>query len=383
MLISGGNLIFPRLPMLAAMAILCLASRNWVIDFKRNMLPIWLLLSAVLMLTLLRPSGVDLLSTAIRYANFFGGILLLDVYLNAGGQALSRDLFAIGKFMTWQALITMVLAVFFNFLFLPIEVSDTLYFTVFGIFNYHVMVDDSTLRPDGIFYEPGVFQIYLNLFLYLALFIFRSWRWSLLGLLAVLATRSTTGVAIGLIIVFWFVATRYINSGSLPLRIAKVFGAGIFVAAIGAVAVVNVTEKVSGDSQGSFWARQYDLITGLNIIEEHPLAGIGFDYEQYYRASADLGYADTELPDRIIQDRGNSNGIVSLLYSVGIPLGIVFLIGMFRQTFFPERILVGIVLFIACLGESLVFSPFFLMFMFNGLLTRSRAPGGAAVPAHG
>lgn len=382
-LISGGNLILPRLPMLAAMAFLCLLSRDWVINFRRNMLPIWVLLSAILVLTMLRPSGADLSSTAVRYANFFGGILLLDVYLRAGGRALAGDLYAIGKFMAWQAIITLALAQFFGFLFIPVEVSETVYRTVLGLFNYHVMVDDVALRPDGFFYEPGVFQIYLNAFLYVALFVFGNWRQSLLALLAVLATRSTTGVAIGFTIVFWFLATRYINKGGLAVRIAKIFGAGVFIAAMGAVAAANISDKLSGESQGSFWARQYDLITGINIIAQHPLAGIGFNYDEYYRESADLGYADTELPDRITQDRGNSNGIIFLLYSVGIPLGIPFLVGMFRQSLFPDRFLVGIFLFMACLGESLVFTPFFLMFIFSGLLTRSRAARWAAAPAHG
>jgi O-Antigen ligase len=382
MLISGGNLIFPRLPMLIGIVFLCLLARHWVIDFRRNMLPILLLLSAVVLLTLLRPAGVDLASAAVRYANFFAGLLLLDSYLHAGTAALARDLFVVGRFMAWQALLTQVLARFFGFLFVPIEVSDTIYSTVLGVFNYHVMVDDTALRADGFFYEPGVFQIYLNIFLYLTLFVFKSWKLAILAVLAVLCTLSTTGAVTAFAIICWFIPTRYINRGSLGARVAKAGVAALVIAALGAVASINIADKLAGENRGSFWARQYDLITGLNIIVEHPLIGIGFDYNQYYKASSELGYAETELPDRITLDRGNSNGIIFLLYSVGIPLGIPFLIGMFRQTLLPDRALVGLILFLGCFGESLIFTPFFLMFIFSGLLLRARmAP--VALPAHG
>ena len=76
------------------------------------------------------------------------------------------------------------------------------YQTLLGVFNYHVIVDDLTsiIRPDGFFFEPGVYQIYLNLYLYLALFVFRRPLQALLAAAAVLSTQSTTGMAIMLVL---------------------------------------------------------------------------------------------------------------------------------------------------------------------------------------
>lgn len=179
-------------------------------------------------------------------------------------------------------------------------------------------------------------------------------------------------VLICLVIVFAYIATRYLNRGSLPVRVAKVFAASIVIAVLGAIAAVNVRDKLSGDAQGSYLAREYDLFTGMNIIAENPWFGIGFDYDQYYRASSHLGFADTVLPDRILQEHGNSNGIIFLLYSLGIPLGVPFLIGTFRQTLFPNRVLMGMVLFLGFLGEAIIFTPFFLMIIFSGLTLSSR-----------
>jgi hypothetical protein len=127
-------------------------------------------------------------------------------------------------------------------------------------------------------------------------------------------------------------------------------------------------EKFSGDSQGSFWARQFDLLTGINVIMENPVIGIGFDYTEYYRAAAHLGFSDTPLTERITDDRGNTNGIVFLFYSIGIPLGIPFLVGLFRQQLLANRWMIGGALALSLMSESMIFTPFFLMFIFSGLL---------------
>jgi hypothetical protein len=365
-LISGGNLLIPRLPILFVIALLCLIARDWVIDFKRNMAPIFVWLAAVLVLAVLRPSGSDIQSTAIRYANFTAGVLLLDLYLHAGSAALSRDLYVVLRVMVWQALITVVLAQLFNFLFVPLVVSDTPYSTFLLLFNYHIMLEDSTsiIRPDGFFYEPGVFQIYLNIFLYLTLFVLKKWRQAIFAVAAVFSTQSTTGVVIAFTIVCWFIATEYLNRGSLAMRVGKMFVGATVIGALAFAASGNIKEKLMGESQGSYWARQYDLLTGLNVIA-------------YYRASSDLGDADTKLPDRIIQDRGNSNGIIVLLYSIGIPLSIPFFVGMFGQRFFPNRILTGIMLVLSFFGESIIFTPFFLLIVFSGMLMKGRVAQSA------
>jgi hypothetical protein len=385
MLLSGGSLLWPRPALLAGVLLLWLVARSGVFYVRRAMLPGFLLLGAVLLLTVARPQGFHLDSLVIRFANFLAGIVLLDLYWRAGPPALQGDLYAILRWMAVQALVTVLLAQTANFLFLPLMVQEAEYKTVLLLFTYHDMLDGSTAwkRPDGFFYEPGVFQIYLNLFLYLALFVFRSRRQSLLGVAAVFATQSTTGVVLAALQVGVFFATRYINVGSLRSRVTKTLLAVAMSVPIAFFVMTNVTDKVSGDSRGSFWARQYDLLTGLNVIAENPAIGIGFDYEQYKAAASRLGYADTELEERITNDRGNTNGVVFLLYSIGIPLALPFLIGLYRQRMFPHRKLVGTVLFVSFLSESMIFTPVFLMIIYSGLLLAPRRvlESPARVPA--
>jgi O-Antigen ligase len=380
-LMSGGSLLLPRLPILAVILLLCLVARRWRIDLRRELLPVILLLTLIFVVTLLRVEGATVETTAVRFANFTAGLLLLDVYLHAGGDALQRDLFAILKPMAWQALLTVLLAEAAGWLFVEVDVSDTIYHTLLGLFTYHVTLEDSNglIRPDGFFYEPGVFQIYLNMFLFLALFVFKRPVWTMLGVAAVFSTQSTTGVVICLILLGAFVVTRYITRGSLPARIVKALAAIAVIVPLAFVASGNIREKVTGESQGSFLARQYDLLTGINVLAENPWLGIGFDYDQYHRAASRLGYTDTPLAERMTEERTNSNGIVFLLVSIGIPLGVPFLIGMFRQSFFPHRAPMGTLLLLGLMGEALVFTPFFLLIIFSGLLMPARQARRASV----
>jgi hypothetical protein len=112
------------------------------------------------------------------------------------------------------------------------------------------------------------------------------------------------------------------------------------------------------------------------VILENPVIGIGFDYEQYEQAAARLGYVDTQLSEKAAIERSTTtNGVVFLFYSIGIPLALPFLLGIFRQQFFRHRWLIGAALFLTFLSESLIFTPFFLMIIFSGLSLAPRRQG--------
>lgn len=383
-LISGGNLLIPRLPVLAvllATALLAMAATP-ATSIKARFGLIYTLLAAILLATVFRSGLSEMSSTVIRYANFLAGILLLKMYVKSGTDCLAHDLRALLRPLAWLALATVFLATLFEPIFQAREVEETVYQHFLYIFNFHVLLEDAAglYRPNGLFFEPGVFQIYLNLYLYLALFVLHS-RWqALLALAAVLSTQSTTGLAIAALLLgvyFW----RQLGKGPAHHRvIAATVGVLIAVALSGFV-IENVQSKFVGEFRGSWWARQYDLLTGLNVVAANPWLGIGFDPDQYRAYANQLGFADTELGDRQTIDRGNSNGIVGLLYGMGIPLALPFLYGLFRQRLLPDGALVGAILFLTFLSESIMLTPFFLLFILSGLLldpvaaTARRTPG--------
>lgn len=367
-LISGGLLIFPRVPILLVVLLLCVLAPGFRLVLRREVAPVLIVFAAVLLVSLLRPGELHLESIGIRLTNFFAGLALLNLYLGYSRETLAQDLYRILGLMAVQALLTVGLAHTLGFLFTPIEISGTTYQTILLLFNYHVTIEDAggIIRPDGFFFEPGVFQIYLNLHLYLALFVFRNLRRSALALAAVLSTQSTTGMAICLLLVGVFVFREFRVSG-LRRKVLLAAAATVVAAPVAFVAYGNVMDKLFGEFRGSSWARTYDLMTGLNVLAEHPWMGIGFDHERYKDEAARVGYADTQLDLEQVGDRSTSNGILFMLYGLGIPLSLPFLIGMFRQQFLPNRLLIGLLLFLSFLTESIIFTPFFLLLILSGL----------------
>ncbi len=134
----------------------------------------------------------------------------------------------------------------------------------------------------------------------------------------------------------------------------------------------NISQKFYGALSGSAEAREYDLRTGIAVAAEKPLTGIGFDYEKYFDVSARVGYREANLSRDNITERGNTNGVVVLLYSVGIPLSLIFLLGLAFQRMFRPRFLFAALIVLSLMAESLFFTPIVLMVAFSGLLIRPK-----------
>ncbi|WP_404712366.1 hypothetical protein [Sphingomonas sp. MMS24-J13] len=370
-LMSGGILLLPRLPLLAALTVLFVIVRGPAVLLRREVAGIWVLMLAVLAVALIGGDAINLVPTATRYANFVGGLMLLGLYLEKPISVFERDLGWMLRLFSIQALITVVLATFVSGLFRSYQFDLATYKSIFLIFTYHVTLDEPSViqRPDGFFYEPGVLQFYLNIFLYLSLFRTKNYRDAALAGAAVLSTQSTTGVAIMIMLLGVAVLRGLRRAGTTEKLLVLIFAPLLLVPML-VIGYSNYVEKTEGSLRGSSWAREYDLYTGFRIVSSHPLAGIGFDPNHYLEVAQEYGYLESQLDMKNLSERGNTNGLVVLAYSVGIPLFLIFMIGLFRQGLFADT-LIGVAIFIISQAtESLTLTPFFLMIMFSGLLMR-------------
>ncbi|WP_298470659.1 O-antigen ligase family protein [uncultured Erythrobacter sp.] len=378
MLISGGLLSIPREPLLAIVLILCFALRNPLRLFRPEFVLIWLLLIAVGAVALIGGESFQLLPITIRYANFIAGLAMLLVYIDENRSKLADDLYPILKLMSFQSILTPIAVIVAGGLFTTFQVNDTVYNTLFYVFTYHELIETGSLlkRPDGFFFEPGVFQIYLNIFLFICLFV-RKHSWFDIGLaaFAVLATQSTTGVVI-MMIQFGWAYLLWLKTANRRQKVGVFVFVPILLLPLAAYMTFNVSQKFYGALSGSAEAREYDLRTGLAVAAEKPLTGIGFDYEKYFDVSARVGYRDANLSRDNITERGNTNGVVVLLFSVGIPLSIIFLLGLMFQRMFRPRFLFAGLIFLSLMAESLFFTPIVLMVAFSGLLIRPQRVTG-------
>lgn len=216
-------------------------------------------------------------------------------------------------------------------------------------------------RNQGMFWEPGVLQMVLNLLLFLELFVIKkSKRTMWLTVLALLTTYSTTG----LVLMFVQLAVKFggmlrRNMLLLPVVIGVMFFMADFVAK-------NVEEKVTGERESSAQIRMYDLIQPFLIIQDHPLTGIGIDSDNYIQVSSNYVLNIKGL-DYTMLEKGNTNSIMYSFATLGIPITLLLLYCLWKQPFFDEkRWLFTAVFFVSVFFEPILFKQFFLLFIVSG-----------------
>ncbi|MDJ0641213.1 MAG: hypothetical protein QNJ15_00210 [Erythrobacter sp.] len=373
-LISGGLLSIPRMPLLILVLVLCFALRNPLRMFRPEFALIWLLLLAVGAVALIGGESFQLMPMTIRYANFLAGIALLMVYIDETRTTLADDLFPMLKLMAFQSILTPIAVLVAGGFFTTFLVNETTYHTLFYVFTYHELIETGAVlkRPDGFFFEPGVFQIYLNILLFICLFVRKHSKVDIgIATLSIIATQSTTGVVI-MMIQFGIAYFQWLKTANRRQKVGVFVFVPILLLPLAAYMTFNISQKFYGALSGSAEAREYDLRTGIAVAAEKPLTGIGFDYEKYFDVSARVGYREANLSRDNITERGNTNGVVVLLYSVGIPLSLIFLLGLAFQRMFRPRFLFAALIVLSLMAESLFFTPIVLMVAFSGLLIRPK-----------
>ena len=170
-----------------------------------------------------------------------------------------------------------------------------------------------------------------------------------------------------LVLVFYYLYTLRNNNFLLKILNGIIILACILIPSFYLLSS-NIEDKLYGESSGSSIAREYDFYTGIEIIKEYPILGIGFDHARYILLSGTNYYVDTKLSGESLDDRPSSNGLINLFYTIGVFLGIAYLYLLYKQNIFPDRILFFLIITLALFGESLVFTPFFLLFINSSLL---------------
>ncbi|MEO1899502.1 MAG: O-antigen ligase family protein [Methylococcales bacterium] len=220
-------------------------------------------------------------------------------------------------------------------------------------------------RSQGLFWEPGVYQIYLNVALHYFLFYTQKRKFALISFISIILTLSTTGVVLASIqlLVFLFGTRQRLSNKmikiiiSLPLLIVYLN-----------FTQSAVNEKLFGSERGSFLAREFDARNGINVALQNPF-GIGFNPENYQKFARNNTF---DIKTKIDTDRGQTNGILILAYSTGIPWAILILTLTFRQKVFPKHsVLFFIVIFVSLLSEPLFYSPFVWLFPISAMLRKA------------
>jgi len=228
-----------------------------------------------------------------------------------------------------------------------------------------MIYDDIQLRNFGIFREPGVYMIYLNMSLFVELFSMKpSIKRTIVVLLASISTVSTAGIAISLsILILFLLFSRNYKTliGIIPVCL-------LFYYLITQIPEIYILlfDKIENQTYSSY-ARIASLVVPFDIFYLYPI-GAGPDaYNQLFPILSNARYGVQ------IDPRDTTNTILKFLAVYG-PLVCIFMsyyLYKFTQSFSNKKlfnILLFAVMLIAISNEDLRDSAFFYLLIAYGVL---------------
>lgn len=270
-----------------------------------------------------------------------------------------------------HAVLSFVFSIFFEeFLQSFFLHGDNLYQTFHYIFFYRIETNQVTfyglnfIRNCGLFWEPGILQIFLNLLLYIQLF---EQRTSLVKILITILLIITTYSTTGYIIMLLLLAYKYKSVTSIK-NFPYLFLIAIpIIMLFYPIISFHIGNKAFGENVMSTYVRVFDAIQSIIIIGDYPLTGIGITWEVYEKLQ--LSYKNV-FGIVMIDATGNTNSILSTIVLLGIPTGLLFILALYRQELIAKKnkIIIFIVLFISLSSEPLLLRPFFMFLIFNGIV---------------
>ncbi len=229
-------------------------------------------------------------------------------------------------------------------------------------------------RNQGLFWEPGILQSFLNILFFLEAFVFkRSKKMLILIVFLILTTYSTTGIALLLLQLFIYSYSQFKSSKLIPILVL------IFIIPIYFIFKANMYDKMKGENEYSFQKRLFDLTQPIFIAIENPLTGIGLDLLQFQKLRKEFYISDNALitVNNIfgtevkveISDKGSSNSIMFLLAATGFPTTMILLYMFLNQKLIThKKWLLMIVLIISVMSSPLLLRPFFFIFICSGFI---------------
>ncbi len=289
-------------------------------------------------------------------------IFLLSTYLILASSNYNTFRRAFLDITVWLSIIS----IFLEILYIGGVITPTLYGDSVGsgllghyFFAFHAFGDGLwglSTRLYGVFWEPGIYQMVINICLLMNLDLLDKTakvplRKTKLLIIAVtlIMTRSTTGFLAFLVIIvgyFFMFSTKSLAKNLMLWFMIIIFSIGVITSSV-------VVDKFSEDN-GSFIARFNDWIALYNVILERPLLGAGVKSEFYRQLAIKYGMTGAQ-----------SAGIMLQTAEFGVLWLFAFYYSLNKE-FYKRKILLPVIFYMIAItilgiGEPLCFSPLILM----------------------
>ena len=247
-----------------------------------------------------------------------------------------------------------------------------------GVVSYEL--NSTLIRAFGVFWEPGVFQIYLNLAILFELFAKQkpNWRHVILFVLGIMITFSTAGyiIVVGIFVLYCL----FYGNINKKMLVIVLFLVGIAAFALLFLDLTIIEQKVFGklfnSESGSTIARQASVFVNIKIFFDHPLLGIGMRNieDEFIKLSAQM------FPR---MSKHNTNTLLYQFAAQGVVVGGIFTFGTYKFTYYLAKkktliLCLFVILLLLYVGENLKYSiiPFSLMFYGIGISRSERTKRG-------
>lgn len=306
-----------------------------------------------------------------QFSLIFSICLFLVQYKKRINQ-LQKDFFTTLRILIYHALIGYIVFLLLPSYFKP--VTNTINNSFYYIFYVSEGDFMNIKRNTGFFWEPGVFQLAANLYLFYCIKFNKKIFHLIISSLAVLSSFSTTGLLIlSLNFGFYIYTTIHLNK-----KIFKnVFLPICLIILLTPIFFANISDKVGGKNTSGL-ARLRDIYIGIELIKEKPIVGHGIFNSSYLKSKGYVYSIENDLFSKEYLESsgemsgGYTNGLLGLIAWFGIPISLLLYFYFFKNKFvngfFVERLWFCTIPLISMISEPIAYTSFFLMFPFSYLI---------------
>lgn len=238
----------------------------------------------------------------------------------------------------------------------------------------YTQLEDWSVRNTGIFREPGVYQIYLNIAL---LFYYNQNRDKIITpttvvlALAVITTMSSGGIVVALAIIgYQFMQQRKRSFASFLLF--AVFAVVLYVMIMASFNQIFYKLMLGTEESGSAFARYYSLIVPMRMWLDYPIFGCGaseFNDLLYFYPTASGERMNPNLVTNCITVNFATSGIiVGLFYLFGTIKGAATLAKNYKIP-----IIASVLMLVMFSCESIMYSGIFNLILLYGLCVNKKS----------
>lgn len=275
--------------------------------------------------------------------------ILILMYFHSNRQRLFECFYVVLVFILAQSWISLLLWLIVQSSLTPSGVENI---NTFGyLVYYHSMINLNTIqlfgltipRNYGLFWEPGILQLYLNILLYIVLYVKKNLKITLLTLIAILFTWSTTGLVV---LSLQLIIFSLVNIKNYIYSMLSV----VLLISLSGLIIKNVDEKLTGENAGSGYSRALDTFTVINIIKKYPALGIDLNFEDFEEKLFN-NTANIQMEGRYESRQARAtNALLTYYVFFGLFFGSLIVYGLYKQKLFHEK--PGIVFLILALSLS-------------------------------